>query len=204
MVPAWLLDLFAHYGYGVVFVGVLLENAGIPVPGETVLLAGGALAHVGRLSFTTVIVTAVGAAIVGDNLGFALGRRGGRAVAERYGPVLGLTAARLARFDRFFLRHGSRTVFIARFVTGLRVFGAFLAGASDLPWSTFLFYNATGAVTWSIAVVTAGYFLSHSWETLERWIGGVGTGALFLFVALVLFGAVRARRNALEEQAAQP
>src|SRR5262252_2223444 len=78
VVPIWLIDLFARYGYGVVFAGVLLENAGIPVPGETALLAGGALAHIGRLSFTAVVATAVTAAIVGDNIGFAIGRRGGR------------------------------------------------------------------------------------------------------------------------------
>jgi membrane protein DedA with SNARE-associated domain len=195
-VPVWLVDLFARYGYAVVFAGVLIENAGIPVPGETALLAGGALAHIGRLSLPIVIVTAAVAAIVGDNLGFAIGRRGGRAAAERYGPAVGLTGARLAAFDRFFLRHGPRTVFIARFVTGLRVFCAFLAGASGLPWSTFLFYNATGAIVWSITIAAAGYFLSHSWETLERWIGGLGAGAFFLFATLVFVGVARARRKA--------
>jgi membrane protein DedA with SNARE-associated domain len=182
-VPVWLVDLFARYGYAVVFAGVLIENAGIPVPGETALLAGGALAHIGRLSLP---------------IGFAIGRRGGRAAAERYGPAVGLTEARLAAFDRFFLRHGPRTVFIARFVTGLRVFCAFLAGASGLPWSTFLFYNATGAIVWSITIAAAGYFLSHSWETLERWIGGLGAGAFFLFAVLLFVGVARARRKAAE------
>jgi membrane protein DedA with SNARE-associated domain len=199
-VPIWLVDLFARYGYGVVFAGVLLENAGVPVPGETALLAGGALAHVGRLSFIAVVATAVTAAIVGDNLGFAIGRRGGRALAERYGPAVGLTRARLVSFDRFFLRHGPRTVFIARFVTGLRVFCAFLAGASGLPWPTFLFYNAAGAIVWSIVIAAAGYFLSHSWETLERWIGGLGAGALFLFAAVLVVGVARARRKAAERR----
>lgn len=196
--PDWLLDLFARYGYGVVFAGVLLENAGVPVPGETVLLAGGALAHIGRLSLPVVIATAVVAAIVGDNVGFFIGRRGGRALAVRYGPVIGLTAGRLALFDRFFERHGAKTVFIARFVTGLRVFGALLAGASGMRWPTFLFYNASGAVTWSIGVAAAGYFLARSWETLERWIGGAGLFALGVVVALVLVGVARARRTALQ------
>jgi membrane protein DedA with SNARE-associated domain len=195
-VPVWLVDLFARYGYGVVFAGVLLENAGIPVPGETALLAGGALAHIGRLSFITVVATAATAAIIGDNIGFAIGRRGGRALAERYGPAVGLTQPRLAAFDRFFLRHGPRTVFIARFVTGLRVFCALLAGASGLPWPTFLFYNATGAIVWSIVIAAAGYFLSHSWDALERWIGGVGAGALVLFALIVVVGVARARRKA--------
>src|SRR5205085_2902439 len=83
-------------------------------------------------------------AILGDNLGFLIGRRGGRALAERHGPKIGLNGRRLRQFDRYFERHGAKTVFIARFVTGLRVFGAVLAGGSGLPWRKFLFYNATG------------------------------------------------------------
>jgi membrane protein DedA with SNARE-associated domain len=194
-VPEWLLDLFARYGYAVVFVGVLLENTGVPVPGETILLAGAALAHFGRLSFGWVVAAAVAGAILGDNFGFLIGRHGGRALAVRYGPRLGLNESRLADFDRFFVRYGPRTVFIARFVTGLRVAGAILAGASGLRWPTFLFYNATGAIVWSIAVATAGYLLAYSWDTLERVIGGVGLVALVLVVAAVMLGVRRARRK---------
>jgi membrane protein DedA with SNARE-associated domain len=192
-VPEWLLDLFARYGYAVVFVGVLLENTGVPVPGETILLAGAALAQFGRLSFGWVVAAAVAGAILGDNFGFLIGRRGGRSLAVRYGPGLGLSESRLADFDRFFFLYGPRTVFIARFVTGLRVVGAILAGASGLRWSTFLFYNATGAIVWSIAVATAGYLLAYSWDTLERVIGGVGLVALVLLVVAVMLGVRRAR-----------
>src|SRR5205814_6532038 len=128
--------------YAAVFVGVLLENAGLPIPGETVLLAGAALARFGRLSFVWVVALAIAGAIVGDNIGSVIGRRAGRTLAERYGSRIGLTKKRLDLFDRFFARHGGRTVFIARFITGLRVIGAMLAGASGLRWSTFLFYNA--------------------------------------------------------------
>jgi membrane-associated protein len=88
-------------------------------------------------------------------------------------------------------------VFFARFVTGLRVFGALLAGASGMPWPTFLFYNASGALAWSIAVAVAGYLLAHSWETLERWIGGVGLIALAVVVVLIVGGVARARRRAV-------
>jgi membrane protein DedA with SNARE-associated domain len=193
--PEWLVDLFARYGYAVVFVGVMLENAGLPVPGETVLLAGAALAHFGRLSLVWVIVTAVGGAILGDNLGFLIGRRCGRGLAERHGWRIGLTPARLMLFDRFFDRHGARTVFIARFVTGLRVFGAVLAGASGLRWPKFLFYNATGAVAWSLAVAVAGYALAYSWETLERWIGRAGLIGLAIVALAVVVAVARARRN---------
>lgn len=193
--PAWIVDLFARYGYAVVFGGVFLENTGLPVPGETMLLAGGALAHFGRLSLGWVIVTAIAAAVLGDNLGFFIGRRAGRALAERHGWRIGLTRARLALFDAFFARHGPKTVFIARFITGLRVFCALLAGASPLAWPTFLFYNATGAVIWSTAIAVVGYALGHSWETLERLVGRTGVLALVVVAALVIVAIVRARRT---------
>ncbi len=193
--PEWLLALFARYGYLVVFFGVFLENTGLPVPGETALLAGAALAHFGRLSLPQVVVVAILGATLGDNLGFAIGRRYGRSLAERYGARVGLTPSRLAQFDRFFERHGPRTVFIARFITGLRVFGAMLAGTSGLRWPTFLFYNALGAVVWSTAIAAAGYSLAYSWATLERWIGRSGLAGLTIVVILVVVGVARARRK---------
>jgi membrane protein DedA with SNARE-associated domain len=193
--PGWLLDLFARYGYFVVFAGVFLENTGLPVPGETALLAGAALAHYGQLSLPWVIVTAIAAATLGDNLGFLIGRRGGRRIAERHGWRIGLTPERLAEFDRFFQRHGPKTVFAARFITGLRVVGAVLAGGSGMKWPVFLFYNATGAVVWCTVIACAGYSLAYSWETLERWIGRTGLIALAIVVALGIFALVRARRN---------
>jgi membrane protein DedA with SNARE-associated domain len=193
-VPAWIVDLFARYGYAVVFVGVLLENAGLPVPGETALLAGAALSRSGTLFLPWVVATAVAGAIFGDNIGFLIGRRGGRALLERFGSKLGLTPARLVEFDRFFDKHGAKTVFIARFVTGLRVFGALLAGASDLPWGRFLLYNATGAVAWATTFGAVGYFLAYSWETLEEWIGRSGL-ALLAVVAIIAVVAVLRRRR---------
>ena len=193
--PVWLVDLYARYGYWAVFVGVCLENAGLPVPGETALLAGAALASFGRLSLSTVILVATIAAIIGDNIGFVIGRHGGRALAERYGPRIGLTPQRLAVFDGFFVDHGAKTVFIARFVTGLRVVGAVLAGGSGMPWRVFLFFNATGAIVWSTAIAIAGYMLGQSWETLERWIGRSGVLGLAL-VAIIATGAWARRQRA--------
>ena len=193
--PVWLLDLFARYGYAVVFGGVFLENTGLPVPGETALLAGAALAHHGQLSLLWVIVTAIVAAILGDNLGFFIGRRGGRRIAERHGWRIGLTPNRLIQFDRFFERHGPKTVFAARFITGLRVVGAVLAGGSGMAWPTFLFYNASGAIVWCTTVAFAGYSLAYSWDTLERWIGRTGLVALALVIVIGLIGVARARRN---------
>jgi membrane protein DedA with SNARE-associated domain len=193
--PDWLFDLFARYGYAVVFVGVFLENTGLPVPGETALLAGAAMAQFGRLSLQWVIVNAICGAVLGDNLGFLVGRYYGRAFVERFGSRLGLTRSRLTQFDRFFQRHGGRTVFIARFITGLRVFGAVLAGTSGLRWPTFLFYNAAGAVVWSSAIAIAGYSLAYSWDTLERWIGRTGLIGLAVVAAALVIAAMRARRT---------
>lgn len=196
--PAWLVDLLTRYGYAAVFGGVFLENTGLPVPGETTLLAGAALAHGGRLALGRVIVVAIVAAICGDSLGFLIGRSGGRVLAERHGWKIGLTPARLRLFDAFFHRYGAPTVFIARFVTGLRVFCAVVAGGSGLPWSTFLFYNASGAVVWASAVGAAGYLLAHSWATLERWIGRTGLVGLIIVLALAGWAATRQRQGAQE------
>ena len=194
--PEWIVDLFARYGYSVVFAGVFLENSGLPVPGETMLLAGAALAHYGRLSLPRVIVTATIAAILGDNLGFFIGRRAGRALIERHGWRVALTRPRLDQFNRFFARHGAKTVFIARFITGLRVFCAVLAGASPLRWPTFLFYNATGAVVWSTTIALVGYALGESWDRLERLVGRAGLIALLIVGALAVFAIMRAPRRA--------
>lgn len=184
--PQWLVDLFARYGYAVVFFGVFLENVGVPVPGETMLLAGAALASYGQLSLQWVVVIAIVGATLGDNLGFFIGRHGGRGLAERHGWRVGFTRARLAEFDRFFARYGPRTVFIARFITGLRVVGAILAGGSGMRWSTFVVYNASGAAVWCTIIATCGFLLGRSWDTLEKWIGRTSLVGLALVVAAVI------------------
>ncbi len=191
--PGWLTDLFAHYGYAVVFIGMFLENAGVPVPGETMLLAGAALSRYGSLKLSLVILAAIAGATLGDNLGFFIGRRGGRALVERYGALFGMTSARLSQFDRFFDRHGAKTVFVARFVTGLRVFGAILAGASRLSWSRFLFFNALGAIVWAVTFGAVGYALGYSWHTLEQWIGHSGLALLVLVGVIGALAMLRAR-----------
>jgi len=197
-VPQWLTDLFARYGYAAVFAGVFLENTGLPVPGETALLAAAALAHGGMLRLPWVILTAIAGATLGDNLGFFIGRRGGRRLAERYGGRLGFTRTRLRQFDAFFARHGGRTVFIARFITGLRVVGAVLAGGSGMPWASFIFYNASGAIVWCTVIGIVGYTLGHSWELLEKWVGRTSLIVLAAFGVLVAIFVARSRRKAAE------
>jgi len=192
-VPQWLHDLFSQYGYAVVFLGVFLENTGLPVPGETTLLAGAALAHFGELSLARVILFAMAGAVLGDNLGFLIGRRGGRQFIDKFCGRFGLTPERLRQFDQFFDRHGPRTVFVARFVTGLRVFGAMLAGASRMHWRAFLLYNALGAFTWCVIIGLAGYTLGQSWQLLEKWVGRTGLIALAAIVAAVVIAVARSR-----------
>ncbi len=199
--PEPLATLLARYGYVVVFLGVFLENLGVPVPGETVLLAAGFLAHRGAFSLPWVVALGITAAILGDNLGYWIGRRGGRPLAERHGRLLGLTPSRLAAFDAFFARHGAKTVFFARFITGLRVVAALLTGMSGLPWPQFLRYNAAGAVTWATAVVLAGYLFGQSLDLLHRWTGRAGLFGLALVGALIALALLRRMGQTLLAQA---
>ena len=179
-----LLGYFVSYGYFVVFFGVMLENAGVPIPGETILLAAGFFAAQGHFHLWEVIATAAVGAMIGDNIGFAIGHSIGRSVLERYGRYIFLTRKRLAHLDKFFASHGDKTILFARFVAGLRVFAALFAGASRMHWRTFLLYNAAGAILWSVVISLLGFFFGHSWSLLERWIGR--TTAIILVAALLV------------------
>lgn len=169
-----LLLYFAHYGYWVVFFGVMIENAGVPVPGETILLAAGFFASQGHFNLWGVMAIAGLGAALGDNTGYLIGRKVGRATLERYGRYAGLTHRRIAQMDRFFTAHGNKTILIARFITGLRVFAALLAGSARMPWRSFAIYNMLGAALWSVAISLAGFFFGRSWDVLEHWIKGAG------------------------------
>jgi len=193
-----LLSYFQQYGYWVVFFGVMLENAGVPIPGETILLAAGFFAALGHFHLALVMAVACLGAVLGDNAGYFIGRKLGRAALLRYGRYVGLTPKRLTMFESFFERHGDKTILVARFITGLRVFAALLAGAAHMRWPRFALYNFLGAVLWSIAITLAGYFFGHSWHLLERWVGGIGAGALAaVIVAGVVIFLVRRRKRAL-------
>jgi membrane protein DedA with SNARE-associated domain len=178
-----LLDLIGRYGYLAVFFGVMLESSGVPLPGETVLLLSGALAHRGVLDFGNAVVFGILGAVVGDQLGYWAGRRGGRAFVLRWGRFVLVTPERLGRAEAFFDRHGGRAVFLARFVSGLRVFGALVAGTSRMPWGRFALYNALGGAVWATAAVSVGYFLWGSISLVEHW---VGRASLLLSDALAL------------------
>jgi membrane protein DedA with SNARE-associated domain len=193
-----LLTYFARYGYFVVFFGVMLENAGVPVPGETILLAAGFFAAEGHFQLWTVMAVAAFGAVLGDNAGYFIGQRVGRAALERYGRYVFLTPGRLAHLEKFFARHGDKTILFARFVTGLRVFAALFAGAARMRWRTFAVYNVAGAILWSVVITLLGYFFGQSWELLQRWIGragGIVALALLLLIVVAWAWHRRARRG---------
>ena len=172
------------YGYWVVFFGVMLENAGLPVPGETILLVAGYFASAGHFNIALVMVVAATGAVLGDNAGFAIGHHYGRGFLLRFGKYVFLTPKRLEHLENYFQSHGNKTVFVARFITGLRVFAAILAGASKMRWRVFLLYNVAGAITWSIVITTLGYLFGQSLPLLIKWVGRSGT--ILLVVGLVI------------------
>ncbi len=159
----------SQLGYPVLFGLVLGESAGLPVPGETALLTAGVLAGAGRLSLPRVIAVAIAAAVTGDTLGYWLGRRGGRAALTHRGPFAAGRAHALERGERFFDRHGAKTVFLARFVPGVRVVAAVLAGASAMPWPRFAVYNVSGAFVWAATVASLASLVGRS-VAAEVWI----------------------------------
>jgi len=193
-------SLIASYGYAVLFLLVGCESLGVPLPGETALITAAAAAALGHLSIYGVIATAAAAAMLGDNGGYWIGRRGGVALLRRYGRFVHVTPAQLERAHAFFDRHGPKTVFYGRFVALLRTWAALLAGAARMSYGTFVLYNALGAVCWSLLFGTLGYLFARHLSQLEHYVGRASLAAVLLLalvVALVLggrwFAANRAR-----------
>jgi membrane protein DedA with SNARE-associated domain len=168
-----ILDLLRNavvqYGYWAVAIALLLENAGIPVPGETVLLLASFLAYSAHeLRLPWIIVVATIAATLGDNLGFALGYYGGRPLLARYQAFFRIQGQTLARGEKIFARFGTFTVFLARFVFGMRIIAGPLAGVLRMPWRRFMVFNFLGAALWVTAISSAGYLFGQHWGRLER------------------------------------
>jgi membrane-associated protein len=158
-----------HYGYWAIAVALLIENAGIPVPGETVLLLASFLAFSEHeLQLSWIILVGTVAATLGDNLGYAIGFRDGRPLLERYREWLRLCPASLERGDRLFARYGAVTVFFARFVFGLRIVAGPLAGVLRMPWKKFLMFNFLGALVWVTMIASVGYLFGRHWARLVQ------------------------------------
>jgi len=161
VLPGFLAPLgssLEHYGLWAVALFVFLEDFGIPVPGETVLIAGAVFAGSGQLNIVAVGVVGFLAAVAGDNIGYAIGRFGGRALVERWGRYVFLTKERLDKAERFFERHGGKIIVVARFIEGLRQANGIIAGITGMRWLKFLACNALGAALWVGTWVSVGYF----------------------------------------------
>lgn len=190
------VHLFILYGYWTVFFGVMLENAGLPVPGETVLLVASFLAansDAVDLKIEWIILISICGATLGDNMGYWIGRRGGRPFLNRHAKRFFIRKNHLERAERVFQRYGSWTVFFARFITGLRVIAGPFAGVLHLPWPRFLLFNFLGAVVWATTISLVGYFFGSEWPLLLKILKRFQLVALAVLVVLVVVLYLRHR-----------
>jgi len=176
--------LIAQYGYGAVFLIVMLESAGVPLPGETaLLLAAGYAGATGELHLPLVIASAAAGAIIGDNIGFWIGRKWGAELLRRHGKFVLMDEGRIRLGQYLFERHGAKIVFFGRFVAFLRVLAAVLAGVNKYRWGPFLFYNAAGGIVWATVMGVGSYLFG---EALHRVSGPLGILALVGIVGGVI------------------
>jgi membrane protein DedA with SNARE-associated domain len=193
MIPLALLHVSRHLGYAAVAGFVGLESMGVPSPGETALVAGALAASAGHLSIVWVIVAAATAAIVGDNIGYWIGRSGGRRLLLRPGPFQARRIEAIAAGDRFFARHGAKAVFLGRWVAIIRVCAAWMAGANHMPAGRFFLYNALGGITWATSVGLVAYALGTSGAHVLTQVGTFG--AVVMGVVLVGLGILWLRHR---------
>jgi membrane protein DedA with SNARE-associated domain len=199
--PDTLRNLLNTLGYPAVALFILIESMGVPFPGETMLLLASFSAALDqKLQIPLIILAAIVGAIVGDNLGYLIGRTGGYRFVKRFGRYLFLKPEHLEKAEQFFQKHGDKTVFFGRFIAILRAWAAFLAGLNRMRWRSFLFYNAAGGIVWSILYGCLGFYagkLFHdNFDTVEHLAGLISwIGAVLVIVALVIYLIVRARRK---------
>lgn len=194
-----LAPLLDHYGYLAVGGLVLVEDFGVPAPGETVLIAAAVYAGAGQLNIVAVALIGFLAAVLGDNIGFAIGHFGGRPLALRLGRYVFLTPQRLDTAQQFFTRHGGKVVTIARFVEGLRQANGIIAGITGMRWARFLGFNALGAALWVGLWVTlgdlAGNHITAIYNTIQRFSTYLLIALGVVIVALIVRHLLRRRRT---------
>jgi len=195
-----------HYGLWAIGLLITLEDFGVPVPGETILIAGAIFAGAGRINVVVLGVVAFVAAVTGDNIGFAIGHFGGRALALRFGKYVFLTEERLDKAERFFDRRGSIVITFARFVEGLRQANGIIAGITGMHWLRFVIFNAIGAALWVGTWITIGYFAGNNITTVYHYITlysyYVLAGLVVLIVGYIVWRR-RRRRHAAAAAASQ-
>jgi membrane protein DedA with SNARE-associated domain len=179
---------------------VALESFGLPVPGETALIACSVLASRGSISIAWVIVVAAAAAIIGDNLGYWAARKGGRPLLSRYRITRGVAERYLPRGEKFFAAHGGKAVFLGRFVAVLRVTAAWCAGLARMDWWSFLGWNAAGGIVWATLIGVISYYLG---EAVAKLIGPFGFfvgGGIVILVAVGYFVTRRLERRVMDDE----
>jgi membrane protein DedA with SNARE-associated domain len=176
--------LVESFGLAVLFLLIGLESAGVPLPGETALVAAGVLASSGHFDILWVIVIASAAAIIGDNVGYWIGRLGGRRLLMRWKRLSRHAARVLPKAEDFFARHGGKTVFIGRFVALLRITSAWLAGISKMPWWRFLLWNAAGGIAWATLIGLVAYFVGKAAADAIGRYGLIGGAAVVVIAAV--------------------
>ena len=178
-------NFITHQGLPLLFLVIMIESFGVPLPGETALIAFGVLASRGHYSITSVIAVAAAAAIVGDNLGYWLiGRLGGRALFRRWRWLNAYAERVLPRAERLMERHGGKTVFFGRFIAVLRYTAAWIAGLGQMTWWRFLFWNALGGICWAVAVGLLSYYGGQSLADAIARYGVYGAGVVIAALAL--------------------
>jgi membrane protein DedA with SNARE-associated domain len=196
VVLASLISVARDVGYPVLFVLIAIETMGIPLPGETALFTAGILASRGDLSIEIVIVVAAVAAIAGDNVGFLIGRRVGRQLLLREGRFASQRRRLIELGEPFFERHGPKAVFLGRWITGLRITSAWMAGVNRMAWPTFVFWNALGGICWATSVALVAYFLGRGAERVVN-LAGIGGAGVVVVGGLALWQFVRWRERRL-------
>jgi membrane protein DedA with SNARE-associated domain len=181
-------------GYPAAGLGILIESAGIPFPGEVLLLAAAAWAAARHHSIFLVILFGFLGATAGGDIGYLLGFKGGRPFVERFGSIFRIRPEHIARSELFFARHGDKAVLAARFVLGLRTWGSMLAGMARMPFWRFQLFSALGGLAWATVVGVAGYLLGSNLPLLETIIRDIGLGGLALVVLLAVVLILAARR----------
>jgi membrane protein DedA with SNARE-associated domain len=193
---AALINVPANVGYTLVFVLIAIETMGVPVPAETALIGAALLANKGQMDIVTLTALAAAAAILGDNVGFAIGRHFGRRLFLAPGPLRAHRAKVLEHGEPFFARHGPKAVFLGRWVAGLRIASAWLAGMNGMRWPVFLFWNALGGIAWAASITISIYLLGDLAEHAIEVVGPVASG--LVVAALLGFWIYRRRRRAVE------
>jgi membrane-associated protein len=182
-------------GYPLLFLIVMGESSGVPLPGETALITASILASRGKLQIEPVIVLAAAGAIVGDNIGYLIGRKGGRWLLERPGRFYRQRRQVLETGEPFFKRHGPKAVFLGRFILGLRVWASWLAGATRMNWRSFVLWNALGGICWAIVIGVLSYYLGHAAGDAVKTFGLYGLAAAVLAIGTAVFAHRRHRRR---------